>query len=274
MNKIVIFFRGFLVALLGANFGSDKFQFENLLLKFRKTPRYKRQTFRFKKFTFTVPDALSVIWQIKDYFVDGNYCFKVNTDSPVIYDCGANIGVASVYFKSIFPRAKIKAFEADLEIAGYFRENLLKNKMFDNVEIISKAVWIHEHGVSFGKEGADSGSLFNLNNQTKVESIRLKGMIDEEVRIDFLKMDIEGAEVEVIRDCDNVLGKIKYLFIEYHFLKGKKQELDVVLHILTKGGFKYFINQTQVIEHPYLNYDKTEIVNCHINIFAINEGIV
>ena len=56
--------------------------------------RFVETSFKLKNRQFTVPDAPSVAWQIKEIFGDECYKFLSSSKSPVIYDCGANVGLA------------------------------------------------------------------------------------------------------------------------------------------------------------------------------------
>ena len=78
----------------------------------------------------------------------------------------------------------------------------------------------------------------NPKNSYKVETIDLDELIDGEV--DFLKMDIEGAETGVLCGSQK-LDKVKQLFIEYHSFVDDKQKLSDLLSCLIKNGFRYFI---------------------------------
>src|SRR6266487_3582389 len=44
-------------------------------------------------------------------FKYNQYRFTADTSAPFILDCGSNIGVSVVYFKTLYPQAKIIAFE-------------------------------------------------------------------------------------------------------------------------------------------------------------------
>lgn len=131
-----------------------------------------------------MPDCRSFIWQYKEIFVDKNYLFKSVSTSPIIYDCGSNIGTSVLFFKEYFPNAKIKAFEAEPKIFSILKQNIESNKI-DNVELISKAVWITNDGIEINSEGADSSSVFGEGKKTKIESVRLKVLIEKENVIDF-----------------------------------------------------------------------------------------
>jgi hypothetical protein len=56
--------------------------------------------------------------------------------------------------------------------------------------------------------------------------VRLKEYLDRAGRVDLLKMDIEGAEADVLEDCRGSLGGVQHLFVEYHAYTGQPQRLD------------------------------------------------
>ena len=164
--------------------------FVRLLFKYGKINRNNPREISFLKYKVHVPDCLSFIFQFKEIFVKEYYLFQTKSKNPVIYDCGANIGISVLFFKSIYQAANIKAFEADKNISKILQNNLLKNGISD-VEIISKAVWIDDKGIDFSISGSDAGSIFGPESKTRVESIRLRTLIENENYINFLKMDIE-----------------------------------------------------------------------------------
>jgi len=130
-------------------------EFYRLYNKYGKYKRFERvDNVKFLDYIIDVPDLPSFIWQFKEIFVDGIYKFESESGRPIIYDCGANIGISILYFKRMYPYSKIKAFEADSTISEILMTNLQKNKIND-VEVINKAVWIDYNGVYFGVEGAD-----------------------------------------------------------------------------------------------------------------------
>jgi len=240
---------------------------------YNKWGRYKRfervNNVKFLEYIIDVPDLPSFIWQFKEIFVDEVYKFESGSDSPIIYDCGANIGMSVLYFKKLYPKSNIKAFEADPTISKLLKVNLKKNNIND-VEVIEKAVWVDYEGVYFGVEGADGGSIFKTNSSlNKIDSIRLKDFLEKESFIDLLKMDIEGAEYNVIVDCNESLCKVKYLFIEYHSWFNQSQKLDEILKVLRDNNFRYYIeNVNNKIKYPFIRKIKSDM-DLQINIWGI-----
>jgi len=246
--------------------------FLKLIFKYGNKSRHQTEKVNFLSYKITVPDCLSFIWQFKEIFTDESYKFKSDNLTPVIYDCGANIGISCLFFKSIFPKARIKAFEADPKIAEILSKNLNENNIKD-IELFPAAVWINNNGIEFGLEGADASSIYSNKNKVKVNSVRLKELIETEQQIDMLKIDIEGAETEVLKDCKSSLGNVKNIFIEYHSFINKQQTLDEILQILNSSGFRYFIKQEADRKRPFLNRinKNNPEMDLQINIFGYRD---
>ncbi len=244
-------------------------EFLRLAFAYGDARRYKSTSIRFLGYRIQVPDSLSFLWQFKEIFTDEAYKFTTSSTAPIIYDCGANVGTSCLYFKKLYPKAHIKAFEADPQIAALLKKNLQINHI-SGVEVVSKAVWIDEKGIEIGLEGADGASLYKEGLKTLIPSIRLKDFIEAEKQIDMLKIDIEGAEVQVLEDCKNSLGNVKHIFIEYHAYLKQTQTLDMILTILSQNHFRYFIRDAQDRKSPFIThrYKNDYIMDLQLNIFA------
>jgi FkbM family methyltransferase len=221
-----------------------------------------------------VPDALSFLWQYWDIFVEEFYYFDTKSETPVIFDIGSNIGMSIIYFRELYPSAVIRGYEPDGNIFDALSKNLLQSGLSDpNIHLTRAAVWIHSDGIDFKINGPDSSSVISGMNKAdsiKVPSIRLNEVLRETDHIDFLKMDIEGAEVIVLKDCENYLDRIDHLFVEYHSSHGQSQELDILLNLLKNRGFRYQINSpfryTRPFRRKYLH--PSPEMDLQINIFA------
>ena len=63
--------------------------------------------------------------------------------------------------------------------------------------------------------------------------IRLKDILKDQESVEFLKIDIEGEETQVLEDCAKELEKVKHIFIDFHPLINKNnQSLSQILFIL------------------------------------------
>lgn len=86
--------------------------------------------------------------------------------------------------------------------------------------------------------------------------------------IDFLKIDIEGAEYEVLKDCADLLFNVKNLFIEYHVLPNEAQHLHDILNWVNAAGFKYYIKEAwNNMTYPYMK-SYNDYYQMQLNIFC------
>jgi hypothetical protein len=96
-----------------------------LALLYGGKKRYEKGKIKFDGFKFIVADYMSFLFQYKEIFVDEYYRFKSDNNSPVIYDCGSNVGTSCAYFKMIYPNSVIKAFEAEKGITELLKPTLM-----------------------------------------------------------------------------------------------------------------------------------------------------
>lgn len=248
---------------------SNERVFFRLSLRYGNSERYKPIDINFLRYKFSIPDALSFIWQFKEIFVEEYYRFETNSSTPVIYDCGANVGASCAFFKWIYPHSKIVAFEPNPKIADYLLRNI-KNNSLENIQVIKKAVWTTNNGLELGLEDADGSSIHLEKNKTKVESIQLKDYLVKEEMVDMLKMDIEGAEIEVLKDCKGSLSNVNNIFVEFHSYSNEPQRLSELIDVLESAGFRYFVMQPENRVSPLINhYNKSNPgMDLQLNIFA------
>lgn len=225
------------------------------LIKYGSNKRYSETTISFFKSKITIPDCRSFIPQFEDIFVEKNYKFNTDSKYPIIIDCGANVGLSSMFFHNEFPNAKIYAFEADPKIFRYLENNISKCNC-SNVKVFNQAVWIEDGKVNLSSEGADSGSIVYNEKSISVKSFRFSDYLEKFDKIDMLKMDIEGAEFDVLMDCSNQLSRIQNIFIEFHSHIKDEQKLSNILDLLEKNGFRYFIKAGMKRNQPLLNFEK------------------
>ena len=232
-------------------------EFLKLAWKYGDLARYQPAKVNFLDYQLDVPDAFSFLWQFYEIFVEESYAFQTANSTPVIYDCGANVGTSCLFFKEHYPQARIKAFEADPHIAQMLTTNLHRHNVTD-IEIINKAVWVHNEGLEIVQEGADGASAFALGNKIKVPSVRLSEWLKKEISVDLLKIDIEGAETEVLNDCKDCLHHVQNIFVEYHSYLGQPQHLDEIINVFKANGFRYYIKNTQGRKKPLINHTKND----------------
>lgn len=215
---------------------------------------------------------LGYVHNVEEIFVDEIYKFEATTDSPLIIDCGANIGLSVIYFKSLYPNAKIIAFEPDDIIYGVCQHNIEAFKL-SNVDLIHAAVWKDKGVLNFLPDDSLGGRLVDDVRDAKkiiqVKSERLRDFLDK--KVDFLKIDIEGAEEEVLFDCKDHLKNVDKLFLEYHGKVSQRQGLHDLLSILEETGFRYYLRSAwNAMPHPFVDFKNSNLLtyDLQLNIFA------
>lgn len=208
-----------------------------------------QKTLRDLTFYYTNENEFRKLYE--EIFKTHMYYVELDTLSPRILDCGGHIGLATMYFKTMFPDAKITVFEPIPRIIKLLHKNLEANKIM-NVEVVPKALsskkeelklnidtdvdtpWLSTSSVI---AGAWNKSQFT--REVKVETTLLSEYLDEP--IDLLKMDIEGAETEVLAECQNKLVNIKHILIEFH--ANREHRPEKLIQILKNSRFQLKVTQ-------------------------------
>lgn len=206
---------------------------------------------------------------VKEIFIDEVYKITL-PENPVIIDCGSHIGLSVIYFKKLFPSAFIIAFEPDEKNFGLLAKNIQAFNL-ENIVLKNEAVWISNTKLAFSGEG-NMGSKINASSSEKehttiVNAIRLKDILTG--KIDFLKIDIEGAEYKVIRDIKDQLHLINNMFLEYHGSFEENIQLNELLEIIVSSGFKYYIKEAaSVYPSPFFRGEINNQYDIQLNIFC------
>lgn len=190
--------------------------------------------------------------EFRQTFVRHSYYFETDKEAPTIIDCGGNMGMSLLYFKYLYPRSNLTVFEPSASILHIIKENIVGNGL-SGIRLEEYAV-SKEDGVAtlFNRGTGSCGStllksifesdMYKKKNSTedKVVTKRLSPYIQGE--IDMLKMDIEGAEGDVIQELSaaRAFSKIQNLAFEYHYYPGNKSNsLGPILAVLEKEKRDY-----------------------------------
>jgi len=246
----------------------------NLLKKIKKLrirlyERYQPFITSYPGFRCHVADKSSFLSMWDEIFEREIYKFDTENLTPYIVDCGANIGLSCIYLKKRFPKAEIVAFEPDTRIYAILIKNI-RSAGLDGIQTINKGLWSSETTKSFYSEGADGGRIAteqDTDGLTTITLERLSGYLEKTV--DFLKIDIEGSELEVLKECKQNLKNVEKMFVEYHSFAGKPEGLSEILSILSDAGFTFYIESTGVrSEYPFMKVDTYLGYDNQLNIFA------
>ena len=202
---------------------------------------------RFSNCTVRINDGPNFYTLYKDIFINRIYHFEAERPDPLILDCGSNIGMTIMYFKHVYPQGRVIGFEPDPTIFPYLQENIHRNDLSE-VKLVQAAVAGRDGPLKFYSDGKYASclssnipaELANGWSECNVPSVRLGDYLSD--RVDFLKMNIEGAEFEVLADIEKRLRQIREMIIEYHHLPSLPRTLHKILGILNRQGFDYLIN--------------------------------
>jgi FkbM family methyltransferase len=134
----------------------------------------------------------------------------------IVVDAGAHIGMASILFTLQYPAARIIAIEPEPSNFAALVKNTAAFKM---ITPIQAAVWRENTEVTLGPSIAHPKGAFQIveNGSQRVRAITMDNLMREAgiASIDLLKVDIEGAEIEVFESC-SWIKKVRVMAIELH----------------------------------------------------------
>jgi FkbM family methyltransferase len=138
----------------------------------------------------------------------------------VIIDCGANVGLVSLFYKRKFPKATIVAVEPEPTNFKILSQN---TAAYPDIHCLNCGIWnkpaileIHDHGL--GKWGFMTEEVEEENDKT-IQAISIDEIMSRFnfKKIDILKVDIEGSEKEMFeKNYEKWLPYVKVVVIELH----------------------------------------------------------
>lgn len=182
--------------------------------------------------------ALTHVWLIEEYSKPG---FEINSEDIVI-DVGAHIGLFTLYASQFCTKGKIYSFEPVKENYNLLLKNIKSNNL-NQENCFNLAVSNSNQPIKLYLNEDESGhSMLSESNQsTTVDSISLQKFFDENniERCNFLKLDCEGAEYEILKNLPiTYLKKIDKMVIEYHMADTNPELLTELKKNLSENNFR------------------------------------
>jgi FkbM family methyltransferase len=162
-----------------------------------------------------------------------------------IMDAGANIGAATIYFKSVFSEAHILSIEPEKSNYNQLVKNITVNG-YQNILPVQQALWYREANLRIidtngdGLEWSFAVEEINQHSSLKGYDVLHYANLLAVKRIDLLKIDVEGAERYLFQDNDYgaaLLDACDFLAIEIHDWGTLRQR---IYSLLEKSGFSYW----------------------------------
>jgi FkbM family methyltransferase len=203
------------------------------------------------------------IWDIKiveEQFVKKNYFNSLelsNINPKTILDIGGYIGDFSLYCANKY-NSIIHSYEPTYENLKLFIENLeLNPNLKNNITLFDEAISSYNGDINlfFDNDLGEihASTVFNYSKKKKVKCIDLETAIGRfNCDLDLVKIDIEGAEIDVLKSFKNeeCINKVKYIVVENHDFKPNSNVIKNIIH----KNFK-LINEYESIEtYKNINY--------------------
>jgi FkbM family methyltransferase len=228
----------------------EEYQFQN---RFRHRTRYQVLVFG-QEVNYDISDNYSKHWFLPRYerrihepHVTNLFtCFARRSDN--ILDVGANLGWFTC-MSGVVTEGDVHAFEMDIDNAQRLRANIERNDL-SNVEICNAAVSNQSGQVSYwkGSEEASPGhSVFKPHTDNQMNVTADAVSLDEywnrvgTPKVDLVKVDVEGAEAEVVRGGDAMLSQCRpVVFLEVHpSLLPQAEDLQLLSAYFSEADYSY-----------------------------------
>jgi FkbM family methyltransferase len=180
-----------------------------------------------------------------EIFTQGIYYFETSNPTPVIIDAGAHIGLSTLYFKKMYPGAVITAIEPFPRNFELLEKNIFENQL-TNVsawngaladQVGQRQFYADDTKLEWFSTAGFTPGAWNGQQQSAVLSVKTEPLTNFLTQpVDFLKMDIEGAEQEVLMAAEDQLDFVRHLIVEYHPVAW--QSLDKLVEFLENQQFK------------------------------------
>jgi FkbM family methyltransferase len=217
------------------------------------------------------------LWGVKYYFSNESImlishmyttkeCIKFKDFLPkkddIVFDIGASIGVYTlIYSKLVGENGKVLAFEPNNQAFNLLTKNIKINR-FKNIVAFNKAVWSKSTSIKMKMGNIISfDKAFNGNgdNVYEIKAVTIDNIVRKLSlkRVNLIKVDVEGSEVEVLKGGINTLRKFKpKLIIEVHeWLGVNKSKIERMLKKLNFVPVHEYKVDEGTYEIFFLSYD-------------------
>ena len=182
-------------------------------------------------FDLFFPDEIGTSIDFLSIFLDDDYLLETQSGKvSTVLDIGANLGFFSVAARDAFPNATIHSYEPNKEL----REYLEPHAKQADFEIHYEAVGMEDGWVNLDIRGETNQTRSQVNADGEIPQVAFRKTVERlHGKVDFAKIDCEGAEWEFLEDKE-AWQNIRFLAMEYHLWVGEKshQDADLALRAL------------------------------------------
>jgi FkbM family methyltransferase len=211
------------------NFLSDKFTKFSLIKTENRKVQYRT---KYKELSIITNEPLYYEISHLDFY---QHLYKIQPNDFVL-DAGANIGHFSILFSKLATSSgRVFAFEPDKFNIEKLTNNLKLNfDNFENIKIFDQLLWNENNLVDFYEAGTvGSSAIWKPNSEKliKKQAITIDSWVKDNniTKLDFIKMDIEGAEIEALEGCVETIKTLQpnFAIASYHIVDGQPTHIDL-----------------------------------------------
>lgn len=176
---------------------------------------------KWSKYPLFIRLNTSDVLVFKQVFIEEEYSVVASGVAPAsIIDAGANIGLTCVYLADRYPAARMLAIEPEQGNLDLLKRNI---SHYAQIEVFHGAIWRADEPVYIDSEDVESWAFRvtgdgDSRRKTQINGQRVGTILTtfDASRPRLLKMDVEGAEFEVLEDAPSWIEAIDSIVIELH----------------------------------------------------------
>ncbi len=173
----------------------------------------------------------------------------------VVIDAGANLGVFTQFALRRGAR-KVIAFEPNRALLECLRRSFAEEIRTGRVQIVDAALWHSRETLNFESEGDHEGGRLAPNGSAQVQAVTLDEIVESLGldRVDFIKMDIEGAERHALAGASRTIRRFhpRMTICSYHY----PDDVEVLPQVIHGIEPKYGVIRRR--DHDYYHFGSAE----------------
>ena len=196
-------------------------------------------TFRYRNLRFVAPGEISAITSLQSTEPSVKAILEQNQDGDAV-DVGANFGFyTAILSRTIPPTRKVLSIEPDMVYFAYLTRNIRLNKCA-NTAALQVACWSTETSLSIARPIVGTALSSHVELRHKPDLPVIQGRPLDKVAMEYdchpsiVKIDVEGAEVEVLRGMEQILERDKPTIV----FEARERTVDDCRKILSRHGYR------------------------------------
>jgi FkbM family methyltransferase len=213
-----------------------------------------------KNYKFLLPEREE--FRIREIFVQQGYHIPGlnKIKNATFIDIGANVGLFAIFAKLNCPDASVDCYEPAPNTLELLKRNTAQ---LDNVKVHSRGVAnftgktkIFMSALNTGATSIKSIGQHQALDEYEIKLVEARAVIENKEKVDVLKIDTEGCEVDVLENLKqhNLFSKINFIMLEYHS-EADRRKIDQLLDEYTIFGY-----QACTINRGLMKFIRTDLI--------------